>query len=318
MVPLDHHALRSSNHSQDLAARSSFVLFAILIAALAIAVVVVGQLQDRIRQLEAARREAATLARALEEQTASVISASDFALRRLADEIGQSPAIPDHRPALEASMRRQIRQLPGVRALFVIGPDGFITQDSDHPYTPRRNLRDRDYFRAHADGPNPDLFVGRPLRSRSVPSWFVGLSRRIEGPRGEFVGVAVAALETSYFETLYADLDLGPEDTIMLATRSGILVARTPAAAEQVGQPLNPAAVGHRLAQAMARPADGRAVTAGTIDGTDRIFGYRSLRMHPLVVIVGLSKKQALQPWWHGALRIAGLAVVPGGGGSSS
>jgi two-component system, NtrC family, sensor kinase len=309
MVQLDVRATRSGDRRRNFTARPSFILFAILLAALAIAVVVIGQFQDRNRQLEAARREAATLARALEEQTASVIWATDFALRALADRLEHEPGLTEHDPALEASMRRQLGQLPGVRALFVVGPDGFITQDSD-PDTPRRNLRDRDYFRAHAGGPNPNLFVGMPLRSRSVATWFVGLSRRIDGPRGAFRGVAVAALETHYFETLYADLDLDPESTIMLTMRNGILVARTPPAADQVGRPLTSASLGRRLTEAVARPGGGGTARAGTIDEQDRIFGYRALRAHPLVVIVGLSKAQALQPWRRGAIRITGLAAV--------
>ena len=90
----------------------------------------------------------------------------------------------------------------------MIGPDGFITQDSDHPNTPRVSLADRDYFIAHATNPDLGLHIGRPLVSRSVGVWFVSLSRRLTKPDGSFGGIAVAAVEPRYFEHFYQKLHL--------------------------------------------------------------------------------------------------------------
>jgi hypothetical protein len=130
----------------------------------------------------------------LEEQTASVLGAADLALLGIAEGLRGDPALREHDPAFEDSLRRMLGNLPAVRALFVIGPDGFIVRDSDRD-TPRRNLADRDYFRVHAEEPNRGFFVGEPLVSRSVRTWFVGLSRRVETPQGGFAGVATAALD---------------------------------------------------------------------------------------------------------------------------
>src|SRR3546814_17206179 len=79
-----------------------------------------------------------------------------------------------------------------LRALFVIGPDGFIQHDTDYPDTPRVSLADRPYFRQHRDNPSLSIFVGGPLLSRSVHRWFVPLARRIENEDGYFAGVVVA------------------------------------------------------------------------------------------------------------------------------
>jgi hypothetical protein len=88
--------------------------------------------------------------------------------------------------------------------------DGFITQDSDHPKTPRVSLADRGYFRAHQADPSLDLFIGPPLVSRSVECWFVSLSVPVRTADNGFGGIAVAAVEPSFYETFYAELGLGP------------------------------------------------------------------------------------------------------------
>src|SRR5690606_26059422 len=150
---------------------------------------------------------ASTVARLLEEQTANMVSAADLALFGIVENLRRDPAPEAHDPVFENSLRRLLEKIPAVRALFVVGPDGFLVQDSDRD-TPRRNLADRDYFRAHLEDPEAGLFIGQPLVSRSVGTWFLGVSRRIEDSDGGFAGVAAAAVDVAYFENLYEQLGL--------------------------------------------------------------------------------------------------------------
>lgn len=76
-------------------------------------------------------------------------------------------------------MRGARDRLGIVRALYVIGPDGFIIHDTDYPDTPRVSLEDRRYFQALRDDPTLKMFIGRPILSRSVAGWFVPFTRRI-------------------------------------------------------------------------------------------------------------------------------------------
>ena len=287
--------------------RITLILVAAAVCLLVSAVAGVSQLQDRARRVEAAHREAATLARVLAEQTDGEIRATDLVLLSIAEGLRRDPNLPEHDPAFEDSLRHLLGHLPAVRALFVIGPDGFILQDSDRD-TPRRNLADRDYFEAQIQ-PGRGLFIGQPLISRSVGTWFIGLSRRVETPQGGFAGVAAAALDVRYFEHFYGELGVGAGDVITLTTRDGTLVARQPRADQLVGERLTGPGGRSPLREALAQSPAGSFEAPSAVDGERRIFAYRALDDRPLVVLVGLSLDRVLAPWRRGVAAAAAVAT---------
>lgn len=287
-----------------------FILATICI--LIITLVTFTEWNDRQRRLSGASHQAATLARVLEEQMASLFHGADQTLLGIAEGLRNRPEMGAHDPDFENSLRRRLKNLPAVRALFVIGTDGYIVQDSDRD-TPRRNLADRQYFLAHQNGTVPEFFVDEPLISRSTGNWFVALSRGSESPDGEFAGVVVAAVDITYFENFYADLGLGADDVIALVTTDGVLMARQPPAGDKVGQRLGPADGMSALQEALGRKPSGIFETQSSVDGIRRLFGYRAMPDHPLVVLVGLSKDGVLAPWHQGAT-VAGLATASGVG----
>ena len=69
-----------------------------------------------------------------------------------------------------------------MRALFVIGPDGFITQDTDYPSTPRVSLADRPYFQAHEQ--DPDLGLHRTPAQKPVGEGLVHQFQPEDQPAG--------------------------------------------------------------------------------------------------------------------------------------
>lgn len=285
------------------------MLIVFTVCGLAAAVVAITEWHDRERRLESARREAMTLARVLEEQTEGMLWATDLALLGIGESLRRDPTLREHDPAFEDSLRRLLANLPAVRAFFVVGPDGFIIQNSDHD-TPRWSLADRDYFRAHVEDPNRGLFVGQPLDSRSKGTLFIGVSRRVETSPGGFAGIAVAAIEVRYFERFYEELGLGGGDLIALATRDGVLVARQPRADERVGKRLVFGDGRSVLETALAHATAGSFEAVSTIDGTSRIIGYRALANHPLIVLVGLSREHVLGPWRRGAAGAAASTMA--------
>jgi signal transduction histidine kinase len=288
--------------------RRVLVLVVATICAVAATIVAFSEWSDRKRRLDTARHQAETLARVLDEQTAAMLRATDLALLGIAEGLRREPSLPEHDAEFEDSLRRLVRNLPAVRALYVIGADGFIIQDSDRD-TPRANLADRDYFDAHRQAPDRGLFVGQPLVSRSVGTWFMGMSRRLQTADGQFAGVVAAAVELRYFERLYQELGLGPNDVIALAKRDGMLIARQPPADDRIGKPLIPGSGQSLMQAALAHTQAGNFEVASTVDGASRIIGYRAREDHPLVVMVGLSRDQVLMPWRTSAVT-AGVAMT--------
>jgi hypothetical protein len=188
-------------------------------ALLVIGILLLVALELRQTYSEAARRgeeDARNLVHVLAEQTERTFQAVDLTLLGVRDALAAAPGMPDNDVRFRDALKERLAALPYVRALYVIGPDGFITHDTDYPSTPRVSLADRPYFKAHQENPAVGLHVERPLRSRSVGVWFVSFSRRINRPDGSFGGTVVAAVEPRYFEHFYSGLSVGQDGFIAL------------------------------------------------------------------------------------------------------
>jgi two-component system, NtrC family, sensor kinase len=293
--------------------RPRSVRFALSLApavALALGIVLLGTLELLYSYHEAARRgeeDARNLVHVLAEQTERTFQAVDFTLMGLRDALVAAPDMPDNDMRFRDSMKERLKTLPYVRALYVIGPDGFITHDTDYPSTPRVSLADRPYFKAHQEDPALSLHVGQPLRSRSVSVWFVSFSRRISRPDGTFGGIVVAAVEPRYFEQFYQGLSVGTNGIIALRLRNGVLLARSPASEEAVGKSsLDGAPVYTYLSQS----PEGVFWGTSPVDGTTRVVGYRALSTTPTIVLVGLAQQSVFQPWREHAIVVFISAAI--------
>jgi two-component system, NtrC family, sensor kinase len=253
-----------------------------------------------------AERSVSSLARLLAEHTERTIQAIDFSLIGMRDALQLAPNLAADDPAYRASMIERLKALPDVRALFVVGPDGFIIHDTDYPATPRVTLADRPYFQAHRGDPGLGLRIGQPLRSRSVGVWFVSLSRRITNADGSFGGIVVAAVEPSYFKRLYEDLAIGEDKLFALLLSDGTLLARTPQYDETIGRSYADSPV-RKLAVER-----GSGVTRHTsaTDGSQRIIGYRTVVGGSLIVKVGSAASAIYDAWSEHAVVIAGGSIL--------
>jgi signal transduction histidine kinase len=270
------------------------VLGAVAIIALGVLGAALWLWHERAQTLEEGDRLAGTFAHVLQEQTARTVQTVDLTLIGIVEVLHLSPELAEHDPSFQEALLRRLDALPYIRALFVIGPDGFITQDSDHPLTPRVSLADRDYFQAHLQDPNLGLHSGPPLRSRSVGTWFVSMSRPPRSPDGSFAGIAVAAVEPIYFASFYEDLGLGAQDSIALLSRDGTVIVRHPHREELMGRTLPESELFRRLSSGM---LSGGYRSASPVDGVRRIVSFRALEDVPLVVMVGLAEEALLAPW---------------------
>jgi signal transduction histidine kinase len=255
---------------------------------------------------DAAERSVAGFTRLLAEQTERTIQAIDFTLIAMRDTLLAAPGLPANDPGYRANMTERLKSVPYVRALFVIGPDGYIIHDTDYPTTPRVSLADRPYFLAHQQDPALGLHIGKPLRSRSVGVWFVSLSRRITNPDGSFGGIVVAAVEPRYFKRFYEDLAAGDDKLIALLLKDGTLLARVPHHEETIGT-VPPQSVLRKRAL-----AEGSAMVWGAsqIDGRSRVLGSRALAGGSLVVIAGRSVDRIYDAWRAHAAVVGGSALL--------
>lgn len=252
-----------------------------------------------------AERFAAGFTRLLAEQTERTIQAIDFTLIGMRDALVVAPMLPPDDAAFRAAMKHRLESLPYVRALFVIGPDGFLKHDTDYPATRRVSLADRPYFRAHRDFADVGLHIAQPLRSRSVGAWFVSLSRRITNPDGSFGGIVVAAVEPRYFKRFYKDLDIGEDSTIALLLADGTLLTRVPHHDETIGTTF----ADHPICKMALAQGSGVAWVTSGMDGEVRIVGYRTVAGNSLVVAAGWSVYAVYDVWLEHAA-VVGIGAI--------
>jgi PAS domain S-box-containing protein len=194
---------------------------------------------------------------------------------------------------------------PQIRSIVVLDENGMIVHDSVGP-APRAgpSSQDRDYFTVHQRSADADLFIGSTIRNRVNGQWTIIASRRISRPDGSFGGIAVAAVAPEYFRTFYEQMGIGESGAIGLISPSGIRLVRRPWLDASIGQSEAPA-----LVERLRTIAEGVFEARSPNDGAVRIVAHRRNAETGLSVLVGISRDEALAPWWRD-MTILGTATV--------
>lgn len=183
-----------------------------------------------------AEQNSLNIALLISKQAEDTIKTIDLIIQEIDRKIQLTePSILGSRSKVSDLMRARLNDANYIRAFFVIGADGYIIHDTDHT-TPHISLADRDYFLYHQTQSESKLYIGQPLISRSVGTWFVSLSRRVSSPDGTFRGVIIAALELKYIEKFYEELELGPNDIVSLHKDNGMLLVSWPEFTNDIGK----------------------------------------------------------------------------------
>lgn len=222
-----------------LPARAVWVL--VLVTMVAIAVAVSTLLWSlRVRELNRAGQDTAGLARMLLEQTVQSIDAVDMLLRGTQDRLQSSfgKRLELDSGAVRLLLASRTAAMHQVRGLFVVDAQGRIVNGApqDPDALADRMVADQDYFRVLAGERRERLFIGRPVQDPHDHSLTLHLARRLAGPDGSFRGVAVAALDLSYFETLYGSLTLEFVRPVSLYFDDGTVLANWPRSQTALGE----------------------------------------------------------------------------------
>jgi signal transduction histidine kinase len=246
--------------------------------------------------LDRGQRAAAAFVSLAEREVSRTFQATFLTLGAVGDAYQLKPRPPKNDPDFREMMQRRLKDVPFLRALFIIGPEGWILHDTDYPKTPVVSLADRPYFRAHASDPTLGVAAWPPLQSRSSTGWFLPLSRRL-GRQAEFEGVVVAALQAAHFSEQFRRVGLPEGYVISLFNTDGTLVATYP----PVGEVGRSYAQLPEFARARHKPADTFWADQGLVGG-ERLVSYRVVDAAPFVVRVSRGRNDVLEQWRHTAL----------------
>lgn len=293
--------------------RMTTSLAAVLLAAVCAVIISLGlyrELEMRSSDIRTAEIEAGNLARSLLQHAEDSLELADTALIGIAHRLETEGFTPEAVTRLQSFLYLRKATLPRLRGLFVYAADGSWVATSETVNIVGHNNSDRDYFRHHRASPDRSLFVGPPVRSRSGGQWIITVSRRVNGPDGQFAGVVLATLDVDYFVRSFSRFNVGPEGSLALLTPSGTMLARYPFDEQIIGRNFSSSPVVSRVADARSGIIHFRSV----LDGVERISAYRRSESFPLLMLVARGKGDVLAVWWVDArwrmALVAGLTML--------
>ena len=250
-----------------------------------------------------ARQTSANLASTIDADIGRNLELYDLSLRAVVDGM-QTNAI--------EQMSKAVRQLvlfdraataKHFGAIEVFDAAGNLTVDSATLEVKQKNVSDEDYFDVHRDNPNIGLFISKPRLHHSA--YAIVLSRRISGEDGSFRGIAVGSIRFSYFHNLFDRLTLGPDDSMTVIRRDGVVIMRNPFDLDVIGKDLSKFPGVKRVLT----EDKGFFIGSGAVDPTERLYVWQDNKQ-PLVTIVGRSLKNIYGRWEQEAIKIGSLLAA--------
>ncbi|MDO9708592.1 hybrid sensor histidine kinase/response regulator [Paracraurococcus lichenis] len=202
----------------------------------------------------------------------------------------------------------------GVVQVGVVGPDGIMPWGSA-PAAVGTYLADRDHVRDHAFGGERGLAISRPVIGRTTGRWSVQVTRALEGPDGQFDGVAIVSLDPiALSATLQKQLDGVGRMVVVRRLQDGSLILRGRDPEQTLGRDPSP---DHALVIAARAAPSGRITYSSSRDGRNLLTAYQVPPGLPLVVAVAFELSKELRPWGQqrnavlaGAAALSLLAVT--------
>jgi diguanylate cyclase (GGDEF)-like protein len=260
-------------------------------------------LQSRSRAIDAGTGSVQNLALVLEKLVARKIETVDLLLRTALYETGDKAHRSDHEGLLLADLTRNRDYVRTVKVTTAAeGVPVFNLFDTGEA----GDGIDLETHLAYRRDPNLQLYVSRPRRDGPSRRWLTGISRPGEPGTPAASFVAIAHIDIEQLQSVFDEIDVGPNGAIALWRADGMLLARKPYEVANVGRNLPNA----RLYQELARAPVGHFENVSVADGIERIIAYRALPGTPLIVATTLAKADVLAPWRQDLLRSIALITA--------
>jgi signal transduction histidine kinase len=229
-----------------------------------------------------------------EEHALKVLDTHQLVAARVNDLVGNlsDQAIRIEEQVLHAQIAQEIKNLPQVQTVLVIGRDGHpLVGATVYPVNRALDLSDRAHFQALREAADPYyvsvIEVGRLDNERHF-----FLSRRKESEPGSFDGVITVTVSPKYFQDFYAKLVDGSRDfTAGLVRTDGVGLVRYPgpAGGDHRDQSLLQAVAGHAQHGIFRAPSE--------VDGVDRLAAYDKIPNYPIYATVARSWDSIVAEW---------------------
>jgi PAS domain-containing protein len=286
--------------------RLSLVGVALVIVTLVAAGLAIWDLREDV--IANYREDIGNLGVVLGEQTTRSLQAVDLVVQETREKVlATGVETPEQFNRLMATedihqfLHERLKNLPQADAIILIGAEGRVTNFSRSWPIPPIDLADREHYAYLRDHDDLGAYISEPVKNRATGTWTVYLSRRVDGPHGEFLGAVLGAIELRYFEDFYKAIALQNDGAVTVLRRDGTILARYPIAEDQISKKMPPESPWYaRVA------ADGGTYRSPAyLDGIVRVVSVHPLREYPLVIDVTVSEEAALAHWRRESIAIA-------------
>ena len=268
--------------------------FGALAFSLLACVLVLGLWRLHGDELDTGRLRSADIARGGETMVAGVLDKIDLTLLDLAQRYRETPPrTAVAQAALQARLAERHAMLDLPLSLSIFDAQGDERMDAGGDPKPV-SIADRDYFMRHRLDSVSGLSIDGPLAARRSGRQLLILSRRLEGPQGQFEGVVVACLPLEMFERAFAEMPFGEGGAFVLLRTDSTVLARAPSPSGLVGRRLLEPEV---FARAVTQDRSGTLERVSPVDSRAKVLSYRRVHKYPLVVAAVLDREELLTAW---------------------
>ena len=236
---------------------------------------------------EIARVRAVSSAEVVAANFAWVGETSHQLLQRVDDFVGPNlDALPANALGF---LKEAVSTLPGSPRIYLVGADGSTRLTTDPDFKPI-DIRDRDYFKAVADG--AATYISPMLVSRLNGEQIFVISKRVER-NGIFVGAAIVSFNSDLIEKVWNSLRFDPTSTVSVVRDDGQIVARFPrldGPMDISGAPL--------FTTYLPQAPSGTYEAISVADGVQRIVAYRRVEGSRLIAIASIGHDVAFAPFY--------------------
>ena len=288
---------REPRHS-DPPATDRRPLFAAFLAGLSIVfilatVAIVEIFDERHRILAEAGRSTTNLARTLEEHSRLTFEAmlhSFVSVQKYVDRTPGALRVGDEKTL--GRLRQIVDAAPYLLDLKVIDRNGVLVSRVIDQSEIGTSFMFKSAIGHLRDNPEVPFVVSHAIKHPKFGGSVIFMGTRLRSPDGRFLGIAVGALDVTYFNRFYEAINVGEFGAIKLVRRDGVILTRWPEGF--IGKSV---AKGPLFATYLPKSATGTIDIMTATDGLRRILSYRALKEFPLVVVVSAGRDEVLATW---------------------
>ncbi len=287
--------------------RVGLYVVAVAVCLLFLGSMIIELAREREHLVSNAHREARSLATTLAADINGIGNSVDLALEYIAAEIEKrGGSVATQGEELDNILSHTLQHLRAVENLLVVDAAGRIVAGTAGSDQELIDISEREYFRHHLTQSENKLYVAPPIKGKINGRNVITMIRPIDGPYGNFGGVAIATFGPSFFEDFAGRLDLGPDSALLLAHKDGTVIAREPST-DAVGTSMGDRPL---FATHLWENPSGSYLSPRQSDGEIRITGYRLIESLNAVIAVAVHSGNLLAAWRMEILRHAMVFAV--------